>query len=610
MAIKLKRPQDSEPEVYGNENFGIPKDYSKKQKFSTVKLVFYILAVAAICVTGYKYYNDAVDRFLPEITYDKTRQPMIYSTEDGFVVQTQSGEKYKVALSPDKNDTTSMIMPATQGKSIFFLAEGDSDEYGFDLCVYDVDSDKVKLIDGGVTEFKVNPDGKFATYKKGNTLYFSDLDKPRIVAEDVSDYFLSQNNQVLTFFSADGFSMYTCSTAKGEVPVLVDSDIKKVVSAKDDYANIYYIKESSLYHKAYGAETELINQYVIDAIMVGGTVYYTAEEVYTRPMTDFLSDDKYEEDKNLVLPEGKDFLKEVDGLNFFDEEAFNEANENYEQKLKRDEIRAGFIEAPIETNGYSLYSYSNVKSTIVDTHLLTPYISYNSCKDIILYKKNDIQSVTKKDVSDFENVENALYFAQELTKAALDADMYLLKEGQNPYFAFEFLPTMQIEISLDGKYLYCIESKRGRTEGILTRYTIGTSSLVDRKEICDRVTDFALDGSDSSAVMIFSNSTLRFYYNDSLTYLSDSSCREFFFVDRTLYYYDDYDYDKKAGTLCSIRNGVITEIDTQVYAFKVRKHNAVMYIKDYNKEDGTGTLYVKNGSKITKQGTHVGAIIN
>lgn len=609
MAIKLKRPQDSEPEVYGNENFGIPKDYSKKQKFSTVKLGFYILAVAAICVTGYKYYNDAVDRFLPEITYDKTRQPMIYSTEDGFVVQTQSGEKYKVALSPDGKDALSMIYPAAQGKNVFFLAEGNDDNV-YDLCVYNVDSDKVSLIDGGVTEFKVNPDGKFATYKKETSLYFSDLKESRIVAEDVSEYFLSDNNQVITFFSSDGFSMYTCGTAKDETPILVDSDIEKVVSAKNDHTNIYYIKESALYHKSYGAENELIAKNVIDAIMVGNTAYYTKEEIYKRPISDFLTDDKYDGDEKLALPEGSDFLKEVDGMSFFDEEAFNEANENYEQKLKRDEIRAGFIETPIKTNGYSLYSYSNSKATIVDTHLMTPYISRNSCKDIIVYKKNDTQSVNKKDISDFAETDEALAFAQELTKETLDADMYLLREGEKPYFAFEFFPTMQIEISLDGKYLYCIESKRGRTEGILTRYTIGTSSLLDRKEICDRVTDFALDGSDSSAVMVFSNNTLRFYYNDSLTYLSDNSCREFFFVDRTLFYYDDYDYDKKAGTLCSIRNGVITEIDTQVYAFNVRKHNAVSYIKNYNAEDGTGTLYVKNGSKITQQGTRVGAIIN
>ena len=45
MAIKLKNTENEEPKVYGNENFGIPEDCTKKQKFSTVKLVFYIFAV-------------------------------------------------------------------------------------------------------------------------------------------------------------------------------------------------------------------------------------------------------------------------------------------------------------------------------------------------------------------------------------------------------------------------------------------------------------------------------------------------------------------------------------------------------------------------------------
>lgn len=609
MAIKLKKPEDSEPQVYGNENFGIPKDCSKKQRFSTLKLTFYILAVAAICVTGYKYYHKTVDRYLPEITYDKTKQPMIYSTASGFVVQTQSGEKYKVAVSPDGEDSTSMIRPSAQGKSIFFLGESGQESGGFNLCMYNVDADSITVIDRDVTEFKVNSDGKFAIYKKGNTLYFSDLGESSKIADDVSDYFLSENNQVITYFSADGTSMYTCGTASIDIPILVDRNITKIVSEKWDYENTYYIKDSMLYSKVYGEDKKLIGKDIIDATMLGSSVYYTKKEVYVRPMSDFLSDDTYEDDKNLVVPQGADFIKEVDGMSFFDEEAFNLANARYEQKIRRDEIRLSFQNTPIISNGYSLYKYSQ-EVELVDTHIATPYLAHNSCKDIIVYKKKDIESPKTKDLTDFETFEEAKDFAKEMQNVIQDEDMYLVKEGETPFFIFEFFPTMQIEISLDGKYLYCIESKKGKNEGILTRYEIGANSLINRKEISDKVTDFAVDGSDSSAVMVFSGNTLSFYYNDALTYLSDSSCHEFFFVDRTLFYYDDYDYDKKAGTLCSIRNGVITPIDTEVYSFNVRKHNAVSYIKNYDAERKTGTLYIKNGSKTTRQDTHVGVIIN
>lgn len=609
MAIKLKKPEDAEPEVYGNENFGIPKDCSKKQKFSTVKLTFYILAVAFICVTGYKYYHKAVDRYLPEITYDKTKQPMIYSTESGFVVKTQSGEKYKVAISPDGENANTVIRSVAQGRSIFFLGESERESVGFNLCLYNVDSDKITVIDRHVTEFKVNPDGKLTIYKKGNTLYFSDLGESNMIADDVSDYFLSENNQVITYFSSDGTAMYTCGTNSGDEPVLVDSDITKIISEKGDYTNTYYIKDSMLYLKVYGEEKELIGKDIIDATMVGSSVYYTKKEVYVRPMSDFLSDSTYEDDKNLAVPQGADFIKEVDGMSFFDEEAFNLANAHYEQKLKRDEIRLSFQNTPIITNGYSLYRYSQ-EVELVDTYIATPYLTHNSCKDIIVYKKKDTKSPNTKDLTDFKTPEEAKDFAKEMQSVTADEDMYLVKEGQSPFFIFEFFPTMQIEISLDGKYLYCIESKKGKNEGILTRYEIGANSLINRKEISDKVTDFAVDGSDSSAVMVFSGNTLSFYYNDALTYLSDSSCHEFFFVDRTLFYYDDYDYEKKAGTLCSIRNGVKTAIDTEVYAFNVRKHNAVSYIKNYDAELKTGTLYIKNGSKTTRQDTHVGAIIN
>ena len=609
MAIKLKKPEDAEPEVYGNENFGIPKDCSKKQKFSTVKLTFYILAVVAICLTGYKYYQKTVDRYLPEITYDKTKQPMVYSTASGFVVKTQSGEKYKVATSPDGENADAMIRSVAQGKSIFFLGESERNSQGFNLCVYNVDSDSVTVIDRHVTEFKVNPDGKFAVYKKGNKLYFSDLGESSMIADDVSDYFLSENNQVITYFSSDGTSMYTCGTAKDDEPWLVDSEITKIISKNGDYKNTYYIKDSMLCSKVYGEDKKIIAKDIIDATMLGNSVYYTKKEVYVRPMTDFLSDSTYEDDKNMTPPKGSDFIKEVDGMSFFDEEAFNLANTHYEEKVKRDEIRLSFQNTPIITNGYSLYRYSQGVE-LVDTHIATPYLTRNSCKNIMVYKKKDVQSPNLKDLTDFKTSEETKDYAKEIERGMQDEDMYMVKEGQTPFFVFEFFPTMQIEISLDGKYLYCIESKKGKNEGILTRYEIGTDSLINRKEIADKVTDFAVDGSDSSAVMVFSHDTLSFYYNDALTYLSDSSCREFFFVDRTLFYYDDYDYEKKAGTLCSIRNGVVTAIDTEVYAFNVRKHNAVSYIKNYDEKLKTGVLYIKNGSKTTRQDTHVGAIIN
>lgn len=609
MAIKLKRTNDSEPEIYGNENFGIPKDCTKKPRFNTLKLVFYLVAVAAICVTGYKYYNDTIDRILPEITFDRTNQPLIYNSTTGVVLKTQNGRSYEIGYVADDKALSTVIASASFGKSVFFLGKSDESTTQ-DLCYYNVNSDDVTVIDKDVSEFKVDADGKFVVYRKGEELRFSNFKDKFTVTENVSEYHLSDNNQAIVFFTDNGTSMYSCKTQKGATPELVDSEITKVVSKRNNHSNVYYIKNSKLYYKEDKRPRELVCDDVLDAIMLGNSVYYTKKEAYVRPLGDFFEDDAKETDETLTLPDGADYIKEVNGLSFFDEEAFLEANNEYEKKLVRDEIREYYEENPVQTEGYSLYMYADGNESMVDTQLLLPNLSYNSCKNAMLYKKNDTESIDKKPLSEVKSIDEAVAISESLLNETPDVDMYLVKERKSPFIAFEDFPTMQTEISLDGKYLYCIETDAENEEKVLTKYEIGVNSLKNRYQICNRVTDFALDGSDSLAVIIFYNNEISIFYEDDLIELSKTSHRDFFFVDGTLFYYDEYDYAKQSGTLCSVRNGKITVVDTNVHEFKVRKYNAVSYIKNYNPERNLGTLYIKEGKTIKRQASYVRGIIN
>ncbi len=610
VAIKLKRSEDSEPEIYGNENFGIPKDCSKKQKFSTLKLFFYIVVVAGICVTGYKYYNDTVDYFLPEITFDKTNQPLIYNTSSGIILKTQGGKNYEIGTCADECEISSAVSPTSFGKSVFFLSHGENEEDGLELCYYNLNSGKTSVIDKNVSDFKINANGKYVVYKKGTDLYFSNLEKRHLVFENVCEYYISDNSQAIIFFTQNGTNMYYCGTSKEAEPVLVDSEITKLISPKNNHSNVYYIKNNGLYSRQYGNEAILISENVTDALMLGKTVYYTISESYERPIDDFFSDEKSEEDTDLLMPNGTDFIREVNGLSFFDEELFTKATEEYEQKLMRDEIREYFAETPIKTEGCSLYAFIDGDSNLVDTHLSTPYLSYNSCKNIVVYKKYDTNLEDKKDLSDISSVEEALDNIESIIESPLDIDMYIVKERKNPFIAFEEIITSQIEISLNGRYLYCIQNDQKDGKTLLVRYEIGTSSLKNKTKICENVTDFALDGSDSTAVIVFNNNEISFFCENKLLSLSENSCHDFFFVDGTLFFYDDYDYLTKTGTLCSLRNGRVTVIDTNVHDFRVRRYDAVSYIRNYNPEYKTGTLYLKEGKSIKRLDNRAIAIIN
>jgi len=611
VAIKLKTAEDKEPEIYGNENFGIPKDCTKKQKFSKLKLVFYLITVVAICITGYKYYTGTVDELLPEITYDKTRQPLIYHTSSGITLKTKGGTSYDIGdcVTSDGGDVTTYVKPTSEGKTVFFLSKNSNYTEGFDLYMYSVNNDNATVIDKNVTDFKASANGKLVVYKKGNKLYVSTLHSKRLIANNVGDYYTGSNNQVITYFLTDGTTMYTCGTSQNDSPVLVDTHITKVISPKSDYTDIYYIKDSDLYLKKYGSEKTLLYSNVTDAIIVDDSVYFTTEETYERPLDDFFTDDVYETDEELTYPDGADFITETNGLSFFDEEGFAEAIALYEAKLVRDNIREYFKEYPPQSSGYSLYSYKQGEAERVDTNLATPYLSYNSNKNILAYKRYD-SKLSEIFLSELTSVEEAAELARQLLGDTPDTDVYLVKEGKKPFFALEESFILQLEISLDSKYLYCIESTHGKSTGQLIRYEIGSTSLKNRKVIADTATDFALDGSDSDAVMVFCNNSLSLYYDGKLKHLSNSSCHDFFYVDDTLYFFDEYDQNTKSGTLKSIRKGNVTVVDTNVFSFKVRKYNSVSYIKNYNPDLGTGTLYIKNGNSVKQQDTHVGAIIN
>lgn len=609
MAIKLKRPKEEDTEVFGNENFGIPKDCTKKQRFSTAKLVFYLVAVAAICVTGYKYYSEIRDFLLPEITYDKTKQPLIYNTSSGLTIKTSNGESYQVGFCADTNNIDSVVKSANKGKTLFFLAQTESNDTR-NLCTYSLDSKDVKVIDKNVDDFKIDADGKFVIYRKDSGLYFSDLETVHTVYHNVGDYYLSKNNQVVTFFTNGDTAMYTYGTKEDEAPVLVDDNLTKVISKRDDHSLVYYIKNSNLYSKKYGSVTELIKTDVADAIMLGDSVYFTTSESYNHSFDNFFADYSAESDAVMEKPNGANYMKESNGVSILDEEAFAKANEDFRKKLLRDDIRQHFAENPPQTNGFSLYYYSSGKITKVDTNLSEPHLTYNSSKNIMVYKKNQNQFPDRYDVADAESIEQAIELAEITLARTPDIDMYVVKEGKDPFFAFEIYPTLQIDISLDGKYLYCIESTQNESKGLLTRYDIGSDSLKNRVEICNNVTDFELDGSDSSAVIIFCGTELSFYFDGKNTHLSEKSCHDFFFVDGTLFYFDDYDYSSRSGTLKTIRNDKITTIDKNVYAFNVRRYDYVSYIKDYNPDLGTGALYTYNGGTTKRQDSHVATIIN
>ena len=188
---------------HGNESFGIPKDYTQKQRFSALKLFVYIFIVVIVCIGGYKGYRAAIHHFLPTVTFDKTQQPIIYQRINDITLKTAKGDSFTAGSLHD----TDSVKPIQKGTAVFFISKDG------ELCASQLASDKeteseTVVIDSGVSDFKTNSDGAFVAYRKQSQLFVSNLKVSRLLASDISEYYLSKNNQKVIFIKNDN-SIYT-----------------------------------------------------------------------------------------------------------------------------------------------------------------------------------------------------------------------------------------------------------------------------------------------------------------------------------------------------------------------------------------------------------------
>lgn len=589
---------------FGNESFGIPKDYTKKQKFSALKLAFYIVIVAVVCVVGYHGYKAATERYLPTVTFDKTQQPVIYQRLSDITLKTNKNESFTAGAV--SGDLETLVKPVKKGTMVLYISKENN------LCVNSLSENEESIsqtviLDSQVTDFKTNSNGKIVAYRKGNVLCVSDLKTSRVIAENVADYYLSKDNQKIIFYKSDN-SIYTCGTKRGETPVLIDTNVTKIVSDKSNYAVMYYIKDSNLYKKESNSHRVIMAVNVIDAIMLGDFVYFTTEELYEKDFTEFFHDDASSKDAKLSYPDTKDYTRTQSGATLFDAEGYQLALAEYENKLIRDAIRENYTENPVTVTGYSLYLCERSRNKRVDTYLESPHLIYNVCKDAILYNRYD-NNIYKTKTSTLTSLEEASKLIDASLTTRLDVDMHLLRKNKLPYEAFEEFPDGQITISLDAKYIYCIENAKG-DYGELIRYEVTSKSLRGRKVIAKNVSDYYVDEADSAVVIAFSGDRLGIFTQEQYIHLSEQSCRDFYYVDGAFFYYDDYDYTLKTGTLKTLRNGKSSIIDTGVRDFDVRNYNTVSYIKNYNPDMNVGNLYVKSGRVKKKKDICVAAIIN
>ncbi len=606
-----KLNEDSfEEQVFGNERYGIPSDCTKKQKMSGFKLTCYIVIVAVICTAVYSGFKTASSHLLPDMTFDKSDEPFLYVKNGSLTIKEDSAAR-SISLKGTNGSNSEDIFITEDDQHIFYGADKKNGAFSLYLGKLSEDGkteNETVLIDSEVTEFKAHPKGQFVVYLKGDRLYISDLYKPSVISVDVNEFYLSKNSQQIIYYK-DGGKMYACPVGDEIRPVMVDDGIEKLLSPKNEYADIYYIKNGRLYNKKNDTEKVLISENVSDAILLGKFLYFTRYEEVLHKLSDYVEDDLSAKDKAVDVPDRKSFIERDDfGRRVLDEESYEEAKKNYEEKLKRDKIRDHFVKNPPTKEEFVLYTVKNDEIRKVDGGLTDGTLKYYSSKDTIVYRR-EAEKDDKIKIDELLGVEDAIQKVKEVMEEAEPPSMYVLAKDKKPYLVEKDFPDGEIEISLDGKYIYATSGLTKKGKRTLTRYSLGARSLKNKTVLKDGVTDFEVDGADSSVVVVFDGNAIGICIGKEYTHLSDHSCNSFFYVDKTMFFYDGYDYEKKSGNLKFLRDGKVKTVDVNVYDFDVRNLKTVSYVKNYNSEQGTGDMYLKSGNKRRRVDSFVSDIL-
>ncbi len=597
---KRKEKIENPPKIYGNESFGIPADCTKKQRFSTLKLSVYLVVVVLLCGCVYGGYQFASDYFIPDMTYDKSDFPMLYVKDTTLTVKLEDARKgisVTRAAQYAGSDAAAMTKLTADGKILFYGAESQGSA-GFDLYCRPTEKEgESRLIDRGVTRFSISADGKQVAYLKDARLYLSVNQQAALVAVDVTDYAISENNQQLIYQKENGSKLYTCSIGPSPKPVLVDQGIQRLLTPLSEYGEIYYLKNDALFCKRYGEQALCLVTDVKDAAMLDDFLYLVKTEVRAIPFSQLFEDTHALTDSTAAPPKRTDFLvPNAAGTLVLDSHAYQAAMAEFDAADRRSALREQLKSDPINAPANILYTLKRGELYELDSGLTNaPLTTQYSCTSALAYEKQ-LPPDKKLELSDFSTVEEAQTAAISSLFAEKKAGLCLLLQDKTPYLALEYVPDGQMEISYDRNFLYAIEQTDETGRGTLMRYTIGNRGLRNAVVLKEGVTDFAIDSADSSVVMVFDGNRLGICKGQTYTHLSDRSTRSYFYVDGTLFFYDDYSEETKVGVLKTYRDGRVRLVDIGVYDFDVHNLKTVAYIKNYDRSAGFGDLYLKSGS--------------
>lgn len=350
------------------------KDIAKLRKKILIALLAVILTAGVIAGGVYIYSGYDENKSAAETVFTTPQKETIVLLENGnrYVI---GKDIYSIRVSDDGMYV--YYTTATVSKT------GKYDLYGVNIASKKSLKKRGTLIDNGVNDnWKITADGKYVCYSKVESgadtykMYSTDSEKKADIAKSVKDIYMPSSGDVVYFTRSSGSVNSLHRVRFGENSEIVASSIgeTRFFDSENGFEVLYTVSGANgsgvdLYSVTNFDSPKQIcagaDEIEMESYVYSGNLYFYRKNTSNINWQDFIADNYYDTDMNMKEPAESDYMKQK-GFIFkryvLDENAYNKALREYNEKLTRDSIRAELDDLDFGTetkDEYSCYVYTN-----------------------------------------------------------------------------------------------------------------------------------------------------------------------------------------------------------------------------------------------------------
>lgn len=497
------------------------------------------------------------------------------------------------------------------GKYIFYTTDVE-EEGDRQLCMQKVGGKDTRKIDNNVYRYTILKNNS-VVYRnaEGLYIYITNLGKKEEIASDVIEYYIDENEKMVAWTKGEeNMSLYYLNLDLKNKEKEIVKDAKNI-NVGENLRQIVVQTENELFVISNLKEKEKIDSeggIVLYNDEEGGNVYYLKNKEEILKAKDLVEDDYKEWDASVEKPNPVDFWTTgYGGYDTFEYETYGEAEDEYDEKKVRDEIRK-MLES-IEIPQKELCCYSQGTTTMVDEDFLCPCVGAGS--PMTIYKRYDTEKIEKINISELISKLQEVYEVYEIEES--NEEVITEIEGICDEVIENTATTcvcMKDEAIETGESLEnCIYNKEGDiVYGLKYEY-----NDEDHEEQGASLFAFYVKGGNAGECKQFDEGVdsiemvagSKVYYikaEDGDLYCNgekidsnvmSGSLRE----EDKIYYFTDYD-DEEANAVLKVYDGKKSKkIAEDVHEYKIFNDNQIVALVDYNLESNKGELKLYRGEK-------------